>query len=166
MEVVDGELFVLQKHELTQLIDHDGDDIIDELKAICNGYGVTSDFHEFALGLEYKDEFFYANLSLPLRLMANEKPHPDRGSTLKIAKDGSFERINSGLRTPNGIGMGVDDELFLTDNQGQWLPANKLIHVRKGDFHGMRWNLPDSLSHLKMIPPTIWLPQDEIANSP
>ena len=166
LEVVDGELFVLQKHELTQLIDHDGDDIIDEFKAICNGYGVTSDFHEFALGLEYKDGFFYANLSLPLRLMANEKPHPDRGSTLKIAKDGSFERINSGLRTPNGIGMGVDDELFLTDNQGQWLPANKLIHVRKGDFHGMRWNLPDSLSHLKMIPPTIWLPQDEIANSP
>ncbi|MFT7034667.1 MAG: cytochrome c [Cyclobacteriaceae bacterium] len=166
LEVVDGELFVLQKHELTQLIDHDGDDIIDEFKAICNGFGVTSDFHEFALGLEYKDGYFYANLSLPLRLMANEKPHPDRGRTIKIAKDGSFERVNGGLRTPNGIGIGVDNELFLTDNQGQWLPANKLIHVRKGDFHGMRWNLPDSLSHIKMVPPTIWLPQDEIANSP
>ena len=166
LEVVDGELFVLQKHELTQLIDHDGDDIIDEFKAICNGYGVTSDFHEFALGLEYKDEYFYANLSLPLRLMANEKPHPDRGRTIKIARNGSFEWVNGGLRTPNGIGIGVDNELFITDNQGQWLPANKLIHVRKGDFHGMRWNLPDSLSHLEMVPPTVWLPQDEIANSP
>lgn len=166
LEVVDGELFVLQKHELTQLIDHDGDDVIDEFKAICNGYGVTSDFHEFALGLEYKDGYFYANLSLPLRLMANEKPHPDRGRTIRIARDGSFEQVNGGLRTPNGIGIGVDNELFITDNQGQWLPANKLIHVRKGDFHGMRWNLPDSLSHIEMVPPTIWLPQDEIANSP
>lgn len=166
LEVVDGELFVLQKHELTQLIDHDGDDIIDEYKAICNGYGVTSDFHEFALGLEYKDGYFYANLSLPLRLMANEKPLPDRGRTIKIAKNGSFERVNGGLRTPNGIGIGVDEELFITDNQGQWLPANKLIHVRQGDFHGMRWNLPDSLSHIEMLPPTLWLPQDEIGNSP
>lgn len=166
LEVVDGKLFVLQKHELTQLIDNDGDDIIDEYKTVCNGFGVTSDFHEFAFGLVYKDGYFYVNLSLPLRLMANEKPHADRGKTLKIAMDGSFEWLIHGLRTPNGIGLGIDDELFVTDNQGQWLPANKLIHVRKGDFHGMRWNLPDSLSHLKMTPPTVWLPQDEIANSP
>lgn len=166
LAVVEGDIFVLQKQELTQLIDHNGDEIIDEYKAICNGFGVSADFHEFAFGLVYKDDHFYANLSLPLRLMTTENPHPDRGKTIKIAKDGSFEWINHGLREPNGIGIGVDDQLFITDNQGQWLPANKFIHVRKGDFHGMRWGLPDSLADLKMVAPAVWLPEDEIANSP
>ncbi|MEQ6118632.1 c-type cytochrome [Reichenbachiella sp. MALMAid0571] len=166
LTVVEEDIFVLQKQELTQLIDHNGDEITDEYKAICNGFGVSADFHEFAFGLIYKDGHFYANLSLPLRLMTNEKPGPDRGKTIKIARDGSFEWINHGLREPNGIGVGIDDELFITDNQGQWLPANKFIHVRQGDFHGMRWGLPDSLADLKMVPPTVWLPEDEIANSP
>ncbi len=166
VEVVDGKIYVMQKHELTQLIDHDGDEVIDEYRSVCNGFGVTSDFHEFAYGLEYKDGYFYASLGMPMRLMANEKPLPDRGKVIKIAEDGSFEWINYGLRQPNGIRFGIDGELFVTDNQGQWLPANKFIHVRKGDFNGMRWGLPDSLADIKMVPPAVWLPEDEIANSP
>ena len=45
-------------------------------------------------------------------------------------------------------------------------PANKLIHVKKGDFNGMPWGLPDSLPAPPTAPPAIWLPEDEIANSP
>ena len=100
------------------------DDIIDEYRAICHGWGVTADFHEFAFGLVHKDGFFYATLSMAMRLKPDEKQLPDRGRTIKISKDGSFESVNYGLRTPNGIGLGVDNELFVTDNQGQWLPAN------------------------------------------
>jgi len=166
LEVVDGEIFVLQKQELTQLIDLDGDDIIDEYRAICNGFEVSTDFHEFAFGLVFKDDHFYANLSLPMRLMDSENPLPDRGRTVKIARDGSFEWLNHGLRQPNGIGIGIDNEVFITDNQGEWLPANKFIHVRPGEYHGMEWVLPDSLADREMVQPTVWLPQHEIANSP
>ena len=167
IEVVDGEIYVLQKQELTQLIDLDGDEIIDEYRAVCNSWGVTNDFHEFAFGLVYKDGYFYATLSMAMRLMSGEKELFDRGRTIKISKDGSYEWINYGLRTPNGIGLGVDDEIFVTDNQGQWLPANKLIHVKKGEFLGMHWGLPDTLSEPPaMSPPAIWLPENEIGNSP
>jgi len=164
--VVGDSIYVLQKHELTRLIDHDGDDVIDEYKVICNSFGVSNDFHEFAFGLLYRDGYFYANLSIPMRLMVNEKPLPDRGRTVRIALDGSFEHLNSGLRQPNGIGFGVDEQIFITDNQGQWLPGNKFIHLREGAFNGMRWVLPDSLQDLEEVPPAVWLPQDEIANSP
>jgi cytochrome c len=167
IEVVDGEVYVLQKQELTKLIDTDGDGIIDVYKTICNGWGVTADFHEFAFGLVYKDGFFYVTLSMAMRLMSYEKQKPDRGRTIKIAKDGSFEWVNFGLRTPNGIGLGVDNEIFVTDNQGEWEPGNKLIHVKKGDYHGMRWGLPDSLpSTTPVATPVIWLPENEIGNSP
>jgi len=165
-EVVDGSIFVLQKNELTQLIDHDGDMVTDEYKSICNSFGVSTDFHEFAFGLVYKDEHFYANLSVPMRLMDGEMPLWDRGRTIKIAMDGSFQHINHGLRQPNGIGVGIDDQLFITDNQGQWAPGNKFIHIQKGAFHGMRWVLPDFIKDLPETPPAVWLPQDEIANSP
>jgi cytochrome c len=166
IEVVNGQIFVLQKQELTQLIDHDGDEVTDEYRTICSSWGVTGDFHEFAFGLIYKDGHFYATLSLAMRLLAGEKQQFDRGRTIRIGMDGTHEWINYGLRTPNGIGLGVDGEIFVTDNQGEWIPANKLIHVKKGDYHGMPWGLPDPSSPPPVAPPTIWLPEDEIGNSP
>ncbi len=167
MAVVDGEIYVLQKQELTQLIDHDGDEIIDEYRTICNGWGVTADFHEFAFGLVHQDGYFYATLSMAMRLTEDEKQLPDRGRTIRISPDGSFESVNFGLRTPNGIGVGPEDQLFVLDNQGQWLPGNKLIHVREGDFNGMGWGwLDESAPMPRMVPPAIWLPEDEIGNSP
>ena len=167
IEVVDGKIFVLQKQELTYLIDRNGDEIIDEYQAICNSWGVTGDFHEFAFGLVYKDGFFYATLSLAMRLMSNERQQPDRGKTIKISMDGRYEWVNHGLRTPNGIGLGIDNEIFVTDNQGEWIPGNKLIHVKKGDYHGMPWGLPDSITKQPPVTaPALWLPEDEIGNSP
>jgi cytochrome c len=165
--VVNGNIFVLQKQELTQLIDNDGDEIIDEYRTICNSWGVTGDFHEFAFGLVYKDGYFYATLSMAMRLMAHEKQKPDRGRAIKIAMDGTYETINYGLRTPNGIGIGPDNELFNTDNQGEWVPANKLIHIKKDEYHGMRWGFLDSMHEPPEVAlPAIYLPEDEIGNSP
>jgi len=166
MEVVDGEIYVLQKHELTKLVDTDGDEIIDSYETVCNSWGVTDDFHEFAFGLLYKDEHFYITLSMAMRLKTSERQHPDRGRTLKISKSGEIEYLDYGLRTPNGIGEGVDGEIFVADNQGQWLPANKLIHVQKGAYNGMAWAIPEGEEIPKMVPPAIWLPDAEIGNSP
>jgi len=166
VEVVDGEIFVLQKQELTQLIDHDGDEIVDEYRAICNTWQVSADFHEFAFGLVYKDGFFYAALSMAMRLKPGENQLADRGRVIRIARNGSYEWVCSGLRTPNGIGFGVDGELFVTDNQGQWLPGNKLVHIRNGAYYGMAWGLLGSSVNTPETPPAVWLPQNEIGNSP
>lgn len=164
--VVGKEIYVLQKHELIRLTDTDGDDIIDEYRTICNSWGVTGDFHEFAFGLVYKEGYFYATLSMAMRLLAHEKQQPDRGKTIKISRDGSYEAINYGLRTPNGIGIGTDNEIFVTDNQGEWEPANKMIHVKKGEYHGMRWGILDNSEPPAIALPALWLPEDEIGNSP
>ncbi len=167
IEVVDGEIFVLQKQELTQLIDHDGDDIIDEYRAICNGWGVTGDFHEFSFGLVYKDGYFYASLSMAMRLMSNEKQKQDRGRVIRISKDGKYQSICYGLRTPNGITLGPDNEIFVTDNQGEWVPANKLIHIKQGEYHGMRWGHLDTANAPPEVAlPAIYLPENDIGNSP
>jgi cytochrome c len=167
LEVVNGEIYVLQKHELTKLIDHNGDDIADEYASICSNWGATADFHEFAFGLVYKDGYFYATMSMAMRLMSNEKQLPDRGAVLKIGMDGRYEKVIYGLRQPNGINYGPDNSIFITDNQGQWLPASKLIHVKQGEYHGMQWGRIDTLSASPpMAMPAIWMPENEATNSP
>jgi cytochrome c len=167
LAVVNGEIYVLQKHELTKLIDHNGDDVADEYASICNSWGATADFHEFAFGLVYKDGYFYATMSMAMRLMSNERQLPDRGAVLKIGMDGSYEKVIYGLRQPNGINYGPDNTIFITDNQGEWLPASKLIHVKAGEYHGMRWGYLDTLtSPPPMAMPAIWMPENEAANSP
>ena len=60
---------------------------------------------------------------------------PDRGKVIKINKEtGAVKFVAHGLRTPNGIGEGVDGEIFVADNQGDWLPASKILHITKDAF--------------------------------
>jgi cytochrome c len=169
LKVVDGNIYVMQKQELTKLIDHDGDEVIDEYFTLCNNWKVSSNFHEFGFGLAYKNGYFYAALATAiLPGGASAKPQiPDRGKVVKISKDdGKLEFVAQGLRTPNGVGIGVDGEIFIADNQGDWLPSSKIVHVSPGAFFGSRSvdsvgtaNVPEKL-------PVVWLPQDEIGNSP
>lgn len=167
LKVVADRIFVLQKQELTELIDLDGDEVIDEYRTICNGWGTTGNFHEFAFGLVYRDGFFYATLATAI-MPGGKSAHPqnkDRGKVIKIGLDGRFEFVASGLRTPNGIGEGTDRELFVADNQGDWLPACKIVHVRKDAFYGNFSVEPFKMGVAKVMPPAVWLPQGEIGNS-
>ena len=168
LRVVDGRLFVLQKQELTELIDHDGDEIVDEYRCVANGWGVTANFHEFAFGLVYKDEHLYAALATAINPggASTQPQNEDRGKVVKIAMDGSYEFIAEGLRTPNGIGIGVNGEIFVTDNQGDWVPVSKVVRVRPGAFYGSHSVDPEGTKDRKEQPPVVWLPQGEIGNSP
>ncbi len=166
LKVVDDDIYVLQKQELTQLIDLDDDGITDQYKSLCNSWDVTTDFHEFSYGLEYRDGYFYAGLGLAMRLMPQELQLQDRGTVIKISPEGDYEPIMTGLRQTNGIGFGPEDKLYVTENQGQWVPACKIIEVEEGTFHGCRYGMGDRYDGLQEELPTVWLPQDEIGNSP
>ncbi len=169
LKVVDDNIYVLQKQELTQLIDHDGDDIIDEYRTLCNGWQASANFHEFAFGLVYQDGYFYCTLATAINPGgASTQPQiQDRGRAIRISKEtGAFEFIAQGLRTPNGIGIGPDNEIFIADNQGDWLPSSKILHLKEGAFYGSRSvDFPGTAS-LTEMQPVVWLPQDEIGNSP
>lgn len=168
LKVVDGIIYVLQKQELTQLIDHDGDEIIDEYYAVANGWGVTANFHEFAFGLVYDKGHFYATLATAIDPGgASTRPqNPDRGKVIKIARDGTYRFIADGLRTPNGIGFGYNGDIYVTDNQGDWLPSSKVLLVREGAFFGSYSVNPELIGKRTEMPPVVWLPQGEIGNSP
>src|SRR5690625_5492395 len=55
VKVVDGDIYVMQKQELTKLIDSTGDGLIDTYQMVANDWSVTDNFHEFAFRSEYQD---------------------------------------------------------------------------------------------------------------
>lgn len=168
LAVVDDRLFVLQKQELTELIDTDGDEVIDRYRTHSYDWPSSSNFHSFAFGLIHKDDAFLFLLSICVLPGGASCPDqlPTQGKLLEVDMSGNAKVVASGFRTPNGINMGPGGDVYVTDNQGDWLPANKLVRVSSGGFYGSRAVAGEGVMEARELPPVVWLPQDEIGNSP
>jgi len=170
--VVDDVIHVLQKPELTRLHDLDGDGAIDRYETLSRPWTMTTNFHEFAFGLAYRAPFFYASLATAILPGGASAPDqaPHRGRVVRVdGRDGSLAFPASGLRTPNGVGFGPRGLLYVTDNQGDWLPASKVVALDPDGperFFGSRAVLGEAAEGLAVTPPVVWLPQHEIGNSP
>ncbi|MES2440001.1 MAG: family 16 glycoside hydrolase [Verrucomicrobiota bacterium] len=173
LKVIDGVIHVTQKQEVTKLTDLDGDDVADEYEAVAHGWPMSFNYHEFTFNLVRKDGFLWVTTSVPLRSgstaylpgTASAFPVPNGpGSLLKIDPAArTWEAVATGLRTPNGMGVGMDGELFQSDNQGDWLPSSRINHLTPGSYYGHRENPDDPRPYKR---PALWLPHGEISNSP
>ncbi len=62
---------------------------------------------------------------------------PYRGCVLKITPGERKAKVYAtGLRTPNGLYMDPQNQLWVSDNQGDWVGASKLHRIQPGKFHG------------------------------
>jgi cytochrome c len=164
-----GRIFVTEKNEATELIDEDGDGTFETYRCLSHDWPSTMDYHEYLFGAVVRDKhlLFSSSVGMTARDKDNRQA-PLRGSVIQVQVDtGATEIIAGGLRTPDGIGLGPRGSLLVTDNQGEWLPANKLIAVERGAFYQFRSREPwHPYDHMEGTPPAVWLPQGEIANSP
>ncbi len=147
LNVVDGELYVVQRTELSRLRDTDGDDRCDTIDTISDAWGVSGNYHEFAYGLPRDTAGnFYVSLNVSFfdpKWWHGKSPAKWRGWIVQIAPDGNATPWATGLRSPNGMGFNAAGDLFVTDNQGDWMPVGPLFHVKQGAFYGhpagLRW---------------------------
>ncbi|MCA9290082.1 MAG: DUF1080 domain-containing protein [Phycisphaerales bacterium] len=170
---VDGDLWVAQKQEITRLRDLDGDGVADRYEAVVSGWPASFNYHEFTFNLVAKDGMLWATTSVPLKSGVTMYVPGSDGAFAVPNGPGSLLRIDprartwaivaTGLRTPNGLGIGPDGELFGADNQGSWLPCSRLNHLHEGGFYGHQL-VPDGQQPTE--PPVLWLPHGEIGNSP
>ncbi|MBB5907921.1 hypothetical protein BKA25_002237 [Actinoalloteichus hymeniacidonis] len=169
IKYVDGTLYVSEKHGLTALIDNDGDEVADEYDTIAI-WPFGGNYHEFAFGLLYEDGYFYVSLGIamvPGGATADPQPVPNRGTALKVEKDtGEVSYVAGGLRTPNGLGWGPDGDIFITDNQGAYLPTSKLVRVEQDRFFNHHMNPDGPYDDRPVSDPVLWLPHGEVSNSP
>ena len=139
LSVVDDEIYVLQRAELSRLKDTDGDGTCDRIETVSNDWGVSGNYHEFAFGLPRDDDGnFYIGLNVAFSnpWWHGRSPAPYRGWCLKIAPDGTTTPVASGFRSPCGVGRNAAGDIFITDNQGDWFPACPILHVKPDRFYG------------------------------
>jgi hypothetical protein len=139
----DNAVYVVQRPELTRLIDKNGDGTADEFVTVCDKWGVSGDYHEFAFGpARDKDGNFFVTLNVGFG-GGHQAKVPWRGWCVQISPKGDLTPFAYGLRSPNGVGFSPDGDLFYCDNQGEWVATNKMHHIRKGEFYGhqagLRW---------------------------
>ncbi len=140
---VDGkDVYVVQRPELTKLVSRDGE-VVDDYVTVCDKWGVSGDYHEFAFGpARDRHGNFFVTLNVGFTGDHQSKA-PWRGWCVKVTPKGELVPYATGLRSPNGVNISPEGDLFYTDNQGEWVATNKLHHVREGDNYGhqagLRW---------------------------
>ncbi len=155
-----GEIFVTSRDQITRLHDLNGDGEADRYEAFNHDAQASAHFHEFAVGLEAdKDGNFYyakgAGHDFDARV-------PQHGTILKVAADGSStEIVANGFRAPNGLVVNPDGSVIVTDQEGHWIPENRIDWVEPGAFHGyMRaWREPDRDPD-DFVQPVTWIHHD------
>ena len=179
LKVVNGQIYVVQKCELTRLVDTDGNGEADLFESINDDWGYNGNYHSFATGPVLDDAGnFYVMLTghrsvydVPflgwcVRLkpgMKNEKFKMQNadGNVALLAHRFVTEGFCSGLRMPNGSSL-YEGDIFLTDNQGHWIPANKLNHLQPGKFYGHPSAKPSPFEQFNgdtnFTPPAVWFP--------
>ncbi|PXY28909.1 hypothetical protein BAY59_14695 [Prauserella coralliicola] len=166
---VDGTLYVSEKHQLTALVDTTGDEVTDEYRRIAT-WPFGGNYHEFAFGLLYRNGYFYVTTGIamiPGGQTADPQPVPNRGSTLKVnRRTGEVSYVAGGLRTPNGPGWGPEGDIFVTDNQGAYLPTSKLVRIKQDRFFNHYTNPDGPFDDRPVTEPVLWLPHGEVSNSP
>lgn len=186
--VFEDELYVAHRKRVEKLLDTDNDGYFETHELIAEGWEGWN-YHQFVFGLLPHNGKLYAALSTAMAppawegMQDNAGPNgPMRGSIIEIDPEAKTAfAIAGGLRTPNGLGVTPDGALIYLDNQGTWMPTSVLAEIIPGRFYG-HYNWTNFVPMLKdrfpqgghpsvyadrpRTPPALWLPQNEVVNSP
>lgn len=154
--ISDSEVLVMQRPELTRLKDTDGDGYADLYETVTDDFGITGNYHEFNYGPVVDPE---GNLFIGLNSASSGGTNishvrgtldtttmgqkgqmyssvPYRGWVMKLDQSGKLHPYANGFRSPNGMGFDADHNLYVTENQGDWVGTSALYHVQEGNFYG------------------------------
>ena len=135
LEVVDGVIYVLDRNNISRLIDLNGDDEPDFYENFNNDFHATHHFHEFTFDLDRdKQGNFYFAKAARHALPAKVKHH---GVILKVDPNGkNLETVCTGFRVPNGVAIGPNGEITTSDQEGHWIPSTRINWCSPGSYHG------------------------------
>lgn len=130
----DGQLYATQRGEVTRLIDEDGDGRADLHETVTDQWGINGDYHEYAFNSKFDRE---GKMWVVLCLTGSGSANSDfRGWCMRVSPDGTTTPTASGIRSPGGVGMNAEGDVFYTDNQGPWNGTCSLKWLRPGSFQG------------------------------
>ncbi len=183
-----ADFLVAQRTEVTRLRDTDGDAVADAYLTEASGWNVSGNYHGYAYGPERDGE---GRLWVTLNLDMGERADNDgawRGWALRLGEGGKLVPVAGGARSPCGMGANRRGDMFFTDQQGTWVPATPIHHLREGVFYGNPQGMasqerpgapvrlsveppdgvlfPEAVRTLpELVPPAVWLPYNKMGRS-
>lgn len=150
LRIVDGKICVLGRDQITRLHDLNGDGEADFHECLCNAYNSATGGHDYILGLQRDGEGRFIFASGPQGVL--------RTSTdMK-----SVEVLATGLRNPNGPGLGPKGEIAVAPQEGDWTPTSMVCEflpdAKAPPHFGFGGPKPGPLGN---VPPLAYLPRGE-----
>ena len=153
------EILVLGRDQITRLVDLNDDGETDLYEGFCVDAMNSPHFHEPAGGLQEGPDgnIYYLKAARHAKLPA----HPQHGTLIQVAADGSSSKmVASGFRAPNGLAVDADGIAWGSDQEGHWMPANRINRIAQGSFHGNNWSgvmLGVDEMRTEYDPPLCWI---------
>lgn len=152
-----GKIYVVQKGELTLVEDTDGDGEADSFRCMNDEWGYSGNYHSYSFGplVTGTDEFMV--------FITGQRGRADlmyQGFAVQLSKS-EAKPFCYGLRVPHGWGT-YQGDIFVTDNQGNWIGTCRLNHIEEGKFYGFPSSKPATRRghHAEEVaPPALWLPR-------
>ncbi len=153
---VGGDLYVIDGNSLKKLTDKDGNGTAEVTE-------ITHSWHQnggqpAVADLAYHDGFFYSAIGSSGGVAVDGASIA--GGTAKIGMDGKVQQLCTGYRNTGGGGVNAKGEIFATDNQGEWVPSSKLIHVLPGRYYGFGGATRNGVA---ASPPAVWIPEGTVS---
>ncbi len=158
LKIVDEQIYVAGRDQITRLVDLNGDGETDFYENFNNDVYNSEHFHEQVMDLQTDEAGnFYFMKSARHGLPAQ---HPHHGTLVRVSSDGKKSDVLAyGFRASNGLGISPGPTFYGTDQEGYWMPANRLNRITApGKFYGNLWGWhppggpPDSYE-----PPLCWV---------
>ncbi len=158
LKIVHGAVYVSCRDQIVILRDLNGDGETDFYECFNDDHQVTEHFHEFAMDLQTDaaGNFYYTKGARH----ALKAIVPQHGTLLKVDKAGDHtEILATGFRAPNGVCLNPDGTFFLSDQEGFWVPKNRIDRVVPGGYYGNFWGYHDikDSSDAAMKQPLCWI---------
>jgi len=159
IKVVNNEIVVLERGQLTRLHDYDDNDEADFYECVNNDWHCGGGEHSYDTCLETDPQgnFYF--------FKTGDTHTAHGGCLMRVTKDGKkAEVFATGFRHPIGLGMSSSGVITGADQEGNWMPATRIDQYKKGGFYG------DMRAHHRDTPPKTfdaplcWLPR-EVDNS-
>lgn len=196
-----SELIVMQRPELTRVVDTDGDGHADLYETMTDDFGMTGNYHEWNYGpVKDKEGNLFVSFNtaseygaimkevrgkldttlIPFKPLQKFSAVPYRGWVMKYTPAGKLIPYASGFRSPNGLGFDKNGNLFVTDNQGDWVGTSAMFFVEQDKFYGhpasllwqKNWNRGDpsklpveELNHMR-VKASVLFPHGIMSSSP
>lgn len=137
------DIYVAQRGEVTRIRDRNQDGRADLFETVYE-LPITGNYHEYHYGPMFMPDgsmMTTLNLGWEGKGVSNSRW---RGWMMQYDADQQkLVPFAVGLRSPAGFGTNLEGDIFVAENQGDWIGSGRITHLSKGDFAGhpagLRW---------------------------